>query len=622
MLPDTEIQFLPRSAIDADKRQREAREWARQQRAQVAAMWAASARQQADAMVQGIGGFMGRTGEAIGGGLGQAGQAIGNAAQFAGETYGPAWDRSIGGQVLPAIAEGVKEQARSAPLGQIIAPYSDEEVTQRLAENPTAQASVDVFNRVPGTDQATANRRALNSFNLAMGIAGDRAPGTVGKDVTRLSTSSNPANQTLGKMYDEAVDLSNAPGLRERLNTTLTRQWTDRAIDLKQFQEQAAKAKGRPLNADEMAYELSRLNPDMAAQVRIQEGLRPAIRSVGEDRDWLSAYLTHQDNIDVARAMGQKAERAKAGTGAAAEANRSFSGGLKAADSAQALADMPAELGPQRFAQVEQAAQQVQSFSRQLLQRKVDAGIISQDLFNELTTRYPHYSPTRILDYLKDPARVPVGKSLSLRDRGLRENTLEGTTRAREDPLASMVRLAYDTEAAARKNEAFNAVIRLRDMIPGMDQTIREVPASYTTRQGETALTGFVNGERRNYVVPKELETAIRQEAIAPIPGITTALGIWRALVTSRNPLFLARNAINDAGTYAIRESSRMGGPQNLPVVLRELFRSYGDAFGGLWSGEFKGNTAEFLKSGGGQWVRHFSLPISSQCTPKASLHG
>ncbi|MDA8219832.1 MAG: hypothetical protein M0Z94_19710, partial [Dehalococcoidales bacterium] len=85
--------------------------------------------------------------------------------------------------------------------------------------------------------------------------------------------------------------------------------------------------------------------------------------------------------------------------------------------------------------------------------------------------------------------------------------------------------------------------------------------------------------------------------------------------LTSRNPVFLASNALNDAGTYLVRESSRMGGPQNLPKVVSELVRAYGDAFRGVLSGEFKGNTAEFLKAGGGQFGFFEGTPGQTRAT-------
>lgn len=91
------------------------------------------------------------------------------------------------------------------------------------------------------------------------------------------------------------------------------------------------------------------------------------------------------------------------------------------------------------------------------------------------------------------------------------------------------------------------------------------------------------------------------------IPGLAGdiwrgAMGLFRAGVTSRNPLFLASNSFLDAASYGLRESARAGGPQNLPKVLGELGAAYADAFKGLLSGEYHGDTARFLKGGGGQF--------------------
>lgn len=449
----------------------------------------------------------------------------------------------------------------------------------------------------------------VRAFGKSLASKGMEGPfSNVVRATAPPTQSANTANRVLGQMYEEAAKPA-GPGALERAEqarTALVRAMTDRDVDLAKFQAQAERAKGAPLTADEMLYELKRLNPDKAAEIHLQENLAPALKSVGDDQSWLSVYLTHQDNIDVANAMGNQARR--------------FSGGLSAADSQQALADMATELGPQRMAQIQAAAQQVQDFGRQLLARKRDAGLITPQLYNDLTTMYPHYVPTRITDYMKEPLNIPLGKSLSVRDTGLRRNTVEGTVRAREDPLASMVRNAYESEALARKNEAFNAFVKLKDMDPALQAQVRSVPDSYTATRNEAKVTGFVNGVRQTYVVPKILEQVIKGEPGAVIPGFAGALwgtmmGTFRAMATSRNPVFLASNATLDAATYAVRESMRAGGPQNLPKILSELAGAYVDAFRGVLQGTYHGDTARFLKGGGGQFGFFQGTPGEARAT-------
>jgi murein DD-endopeptidase MepM/ murein hydrolase activator NlpD/GNAT superfamily N-acetyltransferase len=93
------------------------------------------------------------------------------------------------------------------------------------------------------------------------------------------------------------------------LLTGVNRQLFDRGVDLANMQQDYARAIGRPLNADEMVYELSRLASDPAAEVRIQQGLRPAVQSVGNDYEPLTNLLTARSNVQVADAVGQELMR-------------------------------------------------------------------------------------------------------------------------------------------------------------------------------------------------------------------------------------------------------------------------------------------------------------------------
>ncbi|HYF47365.1 MAG TPA: hypothetical protein VD926_14220, partial [Acidimicrobiales bacterium] len=134
----------------------------------------------------------------------------------------------------------------------------------------------------------------------------------------------------------------------EGVRRAAVRALTDRAVDLSKFQQEARTALGRPLRADEMVLELSKMNPDMAARVRVDEELKPIVRAMGDDLDLVSDLLIARSNVDQAAAKGQA---------------RKFSGGVTGADSQQAIADMQQALGP-RFAQVEQHADAITALYR------------------------------------------------------------------------------------------------------------------------------------------------------------------------------------------------------------------------------------------------------------------
>ena len=415
----------------------------------------------------------------------------------------------------------------------------------------------------------------------------------------RSAGGSSPELDKLNAMYDgkKPAPAASIPDRIQQVGDSLTRAFTDRQVDINRAQERYAANLGRPLRGDEMAAELQRLASDPVAQVKVDEGLKPAIQSVGSDYPALRNYVTLRSNIEVADNLASRTGNADVAT------NRLFSGGLNREQSVKALQDLEAQLGPERFARVQAAADQVTAFNNDLRQRLVRAGVLDEGTAAQLEAQYPNWAKTRILDYMADPAGGQgAGTKLGLSDRGLREYTLKGTDQAREDPIASTVAYAHQVERMSMKNEAFQAFLKIDQA--GENPMLREVPQSYTPKSNETTMIGFLDGQKTKYVTDnKALGAAINGASGLSTPEWTSAWQkVFRSLATSRNPLFLAGNAALDIPTYVLRSSVREGGPQALPRILGELASGYADAFKGLLQGELQGEgSAEFLKGGGGQ---------------------
>jgi hypothetical protein len=476
----------------------------------------------------------------------------------------------------------------------------------------------------------------------------------------------------LGKQYGRPIKDSKrlTPNAIEAIRRAYVRAMTDDRVDLNMLVEEIEREHG-PLPPELQVDMLVRMSPGMAAKVTIDQGLKPHLRGLSEsDLAWLDVYLTHMDNLDVARAMGLKAEKEtiegaapfrgrswqqlqaerarlrafelggiaphpqKAATSAKrvqqlerqvqrdevrhqqtvmrraarrrgrVESERLFSEGLTVADSHRALGAMARELGARRLAKLQKAATGVWEFNRSLLASKLENDVISQELYDELVSRYPHYVPTRIVDYMGDhdndgPA---VGKSLSMNDPGLRRNTLEGTRRRRENPLASTYRNAIETERIVKQNQVALGMKQLIEADPdGLGEEFREAPEGYTLRTGEGYLTGYEGGKKFRYVTGKPMSDALKTVAASPVHRFFTGfMHFWKELIT-RFPLFIAYQVPQDAMSYGLREFSRGGGnPLTLPNIIADLVVGYGIAFRGLLSGEYKGSAADYLKSGGG----------------------
>lgn len=399
--------------------------------------------------------------------------------------------------------------------------------------------------------------------------------------------------------------------------------WWDKLdpIAIKDARSSLSRGGGKTKQIGQLKAELSRIKAERAKMLADSKSLEGQMESVlngidTEAGNRLKAEIAERQKRitrlekrvydDTERALGRQRREAMT-KGADAEANRMFSGGLRVADSEQALANLPNELGSERYAKVEQAANQVYALVDQLRARLVKSGVWSQELADTLKQQYPHYVQTYILEKHADSPMGVGGKGIGLSDRQLRQLTIKGTEKDREAPLGSMVRMVFQTEQMARKNDVFNAFVRLRDTLaqsdPAWSSRIRQIEdPSDIVKSGPNAehvIQGYQNGNKVMYAVPKELGLAYEAKD-GVIPILKKLMTLFKMGATSRNPLFLSGNAVMDAMTFISRESVRAGGSQHLPKIVKALAEGYIDAFKGLPSGTYKGDTANLLKGGGG----------------------
>ncbi len=498
-------------------------------------------------------------------------------------------------------------------------------------------------------------------------------PDAIGPAVTAIGRSTREAPNLVPPMYT---------GIK-KVEQDLARLLFNRNTDLAEMErladaskkasmtpaQRAALGNRSSLTSQEQGALLNRLNSDMAAKVKVDEGLRPILKDFQNPRDLelLSRYVIAQDNIDKAAAIGRRVTEEAAttggvpsrpilarttpgvqpvtswtaatqeaaiaqgiperrvrdllngidqptdeeariladalGQGRAAESSRAFSGGIDVLGSKRVLNEMRTTLAPDQMAKVENAASRLWAFGDSLLQQRVDAGIVSTADALDLRARFTHYVPDRILAYLDEATAVAPGKRLGLSNSGIKTLTEAGTFKAREDPIYSLVESAYKTQAAVNKNNVFNAFLRMREYLPEYKAVIRDAGADYKPQFGETLFSGFVDGEVKHLVVPKEWETLVLRSTTPYIKGLSEVMSVYRSLLTSRNPFFLARNLMLDAYTFTTREYARAGAnPLMMPRILKALGEGYFESFSGIMTNTYKGEAASALKSGMGMF--------------------
>jgi hypothetical protein len=81
---------------------------------------------------------------------------------------------------------------------------------------------------------------------------------------------------------------------------------TDRRVSLNQIQEAYQREFRQPLREDQMVAFLARLNPGSQAEILREQGIGPAVRSVGQHYPQLVDYLVARSNISTAEGIGQR----------------------------------------------------------------------------------------------------------------------------------------------------------------------------------------------------------------------------------------------------------------------------------------------------------------------------
>lgn len=463
-------------------------------------------------------------------------------------------------------------------------------------------------------DATTEERlaRAGTGFALATGAGPSaRTLGRVARGtVDELGIVAQPQRETVGQAIDRVGKMlqdgrgTPAPGgeIEKAITSLGTRfysaVWASER-PLARAQELVYKALGRqPTAAEnaELAYRLYAGRHAAAAQ-HIEEGLLPALKGLSKPQeDLLERYLILADNWDKGQAIGRRG-------GQAAQDARRFSGDVHAHDLAAVQQEFIARYGAANAQRVFEAAEHVWQFTAGLRDRLHKAGIISKQLHQELASKFPHYSPANILKYLPEdgPASLPPGRpTLTLSETGLKRLTEEGTTQAREHPLASIIRYAFAVENQTRRNQGAQAILKMVEQSPELSQAFKPVltarearakglkagqyaPHTYKLDVNETKFSVFVDGAQREYVAPKSYEPLFRMEpsaltgmakTVSDILEVGSGTPLLRAGATSLNATFIPVNAVRDAFQFLLRQDVR-----RLPTNLGALGRAYWDSF-------------------------------------------
>lgn len=209
------------------------------------------------------------------------------------------------------------------------------------------------------------------------------------------------------------------------------------------------------------------------------------------------------------------------------------------------------ELGPQ----YEQYAGVVRDYGKKLKQYMVETGLISKKLSTELDQKYPDYVPLNRI-FAEGEVNPQFGsKAVASLSRQSVVQKLEGSKRAIESPVASLLDKTQAAFEQGEKNVAARQIASYRDL-PMFKGLINEVKG---TVGGKHTISYLEDGVKRTFEVPKDIAEAAKNldkqqlgllGEIARLPTRTLQLG-----ATALNLPFTVTNLVKDQVTGFINSN-------------------------------------------------------------------
>lgn len=206
--------------------------------------------------------------------------------------------------------------------------------------------------------------------------------------------------------------------------------------------------------------------------------------------------------------------------------------------------------------QYETIAQQVNQYSRKLLDYAVKSGLIDEKLAKGLVEKYPEYVPlNRIFSELEQPAFRGTGKGVASLSRQTVVQKLAGSEREIRSPIESLLLKTQDAFSQGERNIAAKQLASYKSL-PGFEGLIKEVDAG--SRAPHT-FSFIDNGVKKTYATTREIEAAAKALNVEQmgILGkiISTPTRMLQLGATGLNIPFVVTNVVKDEVTGFINSN-------------------------------------------------------------------
>jgi hypothetical protein len=237
-------------------------------------------------------------------------------------------------------------------------------------------------------------------------------------------------------------------------------------------------------------------------------------------------------------------------------------------------------------------------YNRQLRKMLVDGNVISQETADMWEKMYPHYVPIRRSGKDGLGVTVPLDTNKTGVNAPIKRAT--GGDSDIEDLFETMVMRTEQTFKAIAKNSFGVELMHTLDSNAAKEQTtLDKILDSFDSHEDllqegkngkSPTFTVFEDGKRVTFDITKEMYDALKptSENLAKTYKIPNKLSnIHRGLLTDKNPVFLATNAIKDVQDVMLNSQHAGKTYINFPVAIKEL------ASHGHWYKEYMANGGE-----------------------------
>lgn len=261
------------------------------------------------------------------------------------------------------------------------------------------------------------------------------------------------------------------------------------------------------------------------------------------------------------------------------------------------------------YPEFEEEAQKVYDYLDNLMQYRIDSGLVTEQEAQMLKQIYPHYVPVyrefeRSNTDTREKNRVQIGKTIRRAKGG--EEIIMPLHKSMALQTRSVVREGTKNRFGSRLLEdQLSRSERGRELVKNVQETVAEVNANTFDQLEDTAtkrnnvFTVLQDGKRYDMEVDPSLFTAVEALGNNGEAGnnILTATvrkfnNLFKAMVTGYNPAFMARNFIRDLQDAALYSKDAKAWAANYPAAIKEIasngeyWRQY-KALGGVHSSVF-----------------------------------